>query len=128
MITCHFCGHQVKPSEYGVHQWTAGWVKLRVGGGGHGIALAERAAIWAHGACVERRAQGYVKEQTSLFDAIPPPKREPGPTNAAFDGNMLIHVCNVCGADAPYGVGVAVKDGDLGLWFCKEHRPWCEVA
>lgn len=54
---CHFdCGNDIDIREDGVHQWTAGWVKNRSGGGGHGISLPERQDKWAHGYCVERRA------------------------------------------------------------------------
>lgn len=54
-------------------------------------------------------------------------------TNAA----VLLHLCEVCGADAPFGVGVhmrlAIKKLEeknvagakylLGEWYCGEHVP-----
>lgn len=46
-------------------------------------------------------------------------------TNAHFDGGRLIHeTCAVCGkAGAPFGVGVSLKAGHLGMWYCAEHKP-----
>lgn len=51
--------------------------------------------------------------------------------------SVFLHVCEVCGADASFGVGVNMRlalerraAGDLagakrhlGKWFCREHRP-----
>lgn len=53
------------------------------------------------------------------------------------DTSVYLHVCEVCGANAPFGVGVNLRlamerlaAGDLagakrhlGKWFCREHRP-----
>lgn len=61
------CGHDLDIREAGTHQWTAGWVKLRQGGGGHGISLPVREDRWAHGWCVERAVKGWEKAQGSLF-------------------------------------------------------------
>lgn len=50
---------------------------------------------------------------------------------------VLLHVCEVCGADAPFGFGVhfrlvlgklaagdiAAAKRHLGKWYCREHRP-----
>lgn len=52
-------------------------------------------------------------------------------------GSVLLHLCEVCGKEASFGVGVSymaalrkLADGDkvtakrlLGEWFCGEHRP-----
>lgn len=51
--------------------------------------------------------------------------------------SVLLHVCEVCGADAPFGYEVNMRlalerlaEGDkasakrhLGKWYCEEHRP-----
>jgi hypothetical protein len=51
-------------------------------------------------------------------------------------GSVLIHVCEVCGADAPFGCDVHIRlalnrlaEGDkfsakrlLGKWYCREHK------
>ena len=63
---CELCGKEVDIREDGVHQWTAGWVKQRVGGGGHGISLPERANKWAHGYCVDMETRGLLS-QKSMF-------------------------------------------------------------
>ena len=102
----------------------------RAGGGGHGISLPIRDLKWAHRYCINRQVKGSFG-QTALFDdkrkpeeQPPPPPADPGQTNAAFDERgMLVHVCNTCGADASFGVGVAIRKGDLGLWYCRAHRP-----
>jgi hypothetical protein len=66
-IKCEFCKLTVRPQEVGVYQWTAGWVKQRVGGGGHGISLPQRANRWAHAYCVERVAAGYDERQEAML-------------------------------------------------------------
>jgi hypothetical protein len=52
-------------------------------------------------------------------------------------GSVLLHTCEACGADAPFGTDVHLRlalerlaAGDivmakrfLGKWFCREHRP-----
>jgi len=52
-------------------------------------------------------------------------------------GSVLLHACEVCGADAPFGTQVSFRQaliklaaGDLvtakrllGKWYCEEHRP-----
>jgi len=64
---CEFCGHPLDVRQPGSHQWVAGWVKVRSGGGGHGVSCPERANRWAHGHCVDRAASGQAAGQTSLF-------------------------------------------------------------
>lgn len=64
---CEFCKKALRTESTGVYQWTAGWVKQRSGGGGHGISLPERAPRWAHSWCVERIAQGYAEGQQTMF-------------------------------------------------------------
>ena len=66
-LLCELCGEPVRPTEPGVHQWTAGWVKHRTGGGGHGISLPERHHRWAHGYCVDKAVAGYDKRQQAMF-------------------------------------------------------------
>jgi hypothetical protein len=123
--TCEFCGKAINTSESGVHQFVRGWVMNRMGGGGHGVSLPEREPRFACGYCIKLRTEGSFG-QTSMFEATAPSGTvdpEPGPTNAGYDGHLLVHVCNVCGGPACFGIGVAVKEGDLGLWYCSVHQP-----
>jgi hypothetical protein len=66
-ILCELCKKPLRTDEVAVHQWTAGWVKQRSGGGGHGISLAERSPRWAHGYCVDRASAGYDERQQGMF-------------------------------------------------------------
>lgn len=57
-------------------------------------------------------------------------------------GSVLVHTCEHCGADAPFGYGVHLRlalqrkaAGDLvaakrhlGQWYCGEHRPQTDGA
>jgi len=45
----------------------------------------------------------------------------PGFVGYDADGNF-VHYCPVCGAFGPYGVGYFPNKGELGKWFCREHR------
>lgn len=63
---CELCGHDLDTRKPGIHQWTAGWVMQRTGGGGHGISCAVRESRWAHGGCVDSAARGFTN-QTSMF-------------------------------------------------------------
>jgi hypothetical protein len=121
IAACHFCGRDLDIRANGVHQFASGWVKNRSGGGGHGLSLPKRENHWSHGLCIERRVRGTF-DQRGLFGEQQ--SAEPPPTNASYDvsGNLL-HVCNVCGADAPFGIGVSLRRGELGLWYCDKHRP-----
>jgi len=58
--------HYVNIDDDGVYQYTAGWVRNRSGGGGHGISLAERFPRHVCDYCLQRRIKGYEK-QTSMF-------------------------------------------------------------
>jgi hypothetical protein len=35
----------------------------------------------------------------------------------------LTHRCSVCGQPARFGVGVRIRPGEEGRWFCAPHRP-----
>jgi hypothetical protein len=59
---CKLCGQELDIEAPGVHQWVAGWVMNRTGGGGHGISLPKRENLWAHGHCIKRATQGFLKE------------------------------------------------------------------
>jgi hypothetical protein len=63
---CALCRELVDPDGLGVYQRTSGWVQRREGGGGHSIALPERAPRFAHAACVERATRGELT-QAGLF-------------------------------------------------------------
>jgi len=56
--TCELCEEVLDVQANGVHQWTAGWVKIRAGGGGHGVSCPVRSHRWAHGDCVTKLAAG----------------------------------------------------------------------
>jgi hypothetical protein len=38
-------------------------------------------------------------------------------------GGVLLHFCIECGRFGPYGYGVRLRAGQLGRWYCHEHRP-----
>jgi len=123
--TCEFCNKALNTSERGVHQFVKGWVMNRAGGGGHGVSLPEREQRFACGYCVQRRSEGSFG-QTSMFETAKREQKpsEPWPTNASLDdGGRLWHVCNVCGNRAPFGIGVALAEDNLGLWYCSAHVP-----
>ena len=63
---CDLCDEQLDVRAVGVHQWVAGWVMQRAGGGGHGISCPQRARRWAHGRCVTAAARGR-SDQGSLL-------------------------------------------------------------
>ncbi len=37
--------------------------------------------------------------------------------------NAFLHFCEVCGRFAAFGYGVRLRAGQLGRWYCGEHRP-----
>jgi hypothetical protein len=41
----------------------------------------------------------------------------------AEHGGALLHFCIECGRFGPYGYGVRLRAGQLGRWYCREHRP-----
>jgi len=63
---CHFCGHELNIEAEGTHQFTTGWVKIRSGGGGHGVSLPRRENKWAHSWCIDGVTRGTLT-QTSMF-------------------------------------------------------------
>ena len=63
---CEFCNSDLDTRAAGVHQWTAGWVMQRAGGGGHGISLPERSNRWAHRYCVENAIRGTTQQASLL--------------------------------------------------------------
>ena len=38
-------------------------------------------------------------------------------------GGALLHFCVECGRFGPFGYGVSLRAGQLGRWYCREHRP-----
>ena len=38
------------------------------------------------------------------------------------EGGCFMHYCH-CGAWGAFGHGVSLKNGKLGRWFCREHKP-----
>lgn len=64
---CFLCPNDLDIRADGVHQWVAGWVKNREGGGGHGISLPQREDKWAHRQCVEREVKGQTG-QIGMFE------------------------------------------------------------
>jgi hypothetical protein len=41
----------------------------------------------------------------------------------AQSGAAFLHFCIECGRFGPYGYGVRLRAGQLGRWYCREHRP-----
>ena len=56
---------------------------------------------------------------------------EPGPEEPCADRRgrvaeencVLLHFCVECGRLGPFGVGVSLRRGQMGRWYCREHRP-----
>jgi hypothetical protein len=63
---CEFCKTEIDTRAEGTHQHTSGWVKVRSGGGGHGISLAQRDSRWACGYCIDRAVRGFLKQESLL--------------------------------------------------------------
>jgi hypothetical protein len=38
-------------------------------------------------------------------------------------GGVLLHFCAECGRFGPFGYDVRLRRGELGRWYCREHRP-----
>jgi hypothetical protein len=36
---------------------------------------------------------------------------------------VFLHFCVECGRSGPFGYGVRLRAGQLGRWYCREHRP-----
>jgi hypothetical protein len=60
------------------------------------------------------------------------PKREPvlapgqipGPGYVGYDREgKFVHYCPVCGVFGAHGVGYFPREGKLGQWFCRDHKP-----
>ena len=126
---CNFCARILDVREKGNFQKVSGWTKSRSGGGANSISLAERANVWACSVCIDRKTKGTFG-QAGFFDVQPAPAPDltPAPSNAGYDGKMLVHVCNVCGGTAPYGVGVAIRNDELGIWYCGRHLPKQDIS
>jgi hypothetical protein len=65
-VQCEFCKREIDARAEGTHQQTSGWVKVRSGGGGHGISLAKRENRWACSYCIDRATRGFL-QQEGLF-------------------------------------------------------------
>lgn len=115
---CEFCSREINTQSNDVFQLTAGWVRRRAGGGGHGVSLAARANRWACSYCIETASKGLTG-QTSMLDTDAPP------SNARYDeqGHLIHEHCAVCGADAPFGTHVNLRKDRLGTWYCLQHWP-----
>jgi hypothetical protein len=64
LAQCEFCKREIDTRAEGAHQHTSGWVKVRDGGGGHGISLPDRSNRWACGYCIDRATRGFLKQET----------------------------------------------------------------
>lgn len=45
----------------------------------------------------------------------------PGFVGLDHEGHF-IHICH-CGKEASFGFGYFPRDGQLGKWYCREHKP-----
>jgi hypothetical protein len=55
---CEFCKRELDVRAEGTHVKTTGWVKVRDGGGGHGVSLPRRENKWAHEDCIKKAIKG----------------------------------------------------------------------
>jgi hypothetical protein len=39
------------------------------------------------------------------------------------DEGHFVHYCPVCGKFGPYGFGHFPREGKMGTWYCREHKP-----
>jgi hypothetical protein len=39
------------------------------------------------------------------------------------EGGALLHFCIQCGRFGSFGLGVSLRRGQMGRWYCREHRP-----
>lgn len=115
---CEFCNREINTQSNDVFQLTAGWVRRRAGGGGHGVSLPTRAPRWACALCIETKSKGHAG-QGLMFDT------DAQPSNARLDeeGRLIHESCAVCGADAPFGTNVNLRAGQNGTWYCLQHWP-----
>jgi hypothetical protein len=51
----------------------------------------------------------------------PPEQHAPGFVGYDKDGHF-VHFC-YCGTEASFGFNVSLRNGQLGTWYCREHRP-----
>jgi hypothetical protein len=68
--------------------------------------------------------------RTPIFDSVSA-QEEPGHEQPCasrrgrvqeLDG-VFLHFCVECGRFGPFGYGVSLRAGQLGRWYCHEHRP-----
>jgi len=45
------------------------------------------------------------------------------PVRKDSDYQPLVFTCLVCGREACFGYGVALREGKIGTWYCTAHRP-----
>ena len=96
------------------------------------------------GEALGQSAGHYVPAHQAPFDALAPCGRiaplaegEPGlerPCAARRgrlqelpDNGALLHFCYRCGRFAAFGYGVRLRAGQLGRWYCGEHRPEARI-
>lgn len=58
---------------------------------------------------------------SNRYTPMTPFGHEPGFVGFDKDGHFL-HYCH-CGAEASFGYGVSLLRGQLGTWYCRDHRP-----
>jgi hypothetical protein len=59
------------------------------------------------------------------------PIAEPGPEEPCAarrglvveENGVLLHFCVACGRFGRFGLGVSLRQGRMGRWYCGEHRP-----
>jgi hypothetical protein len=74
-----------------------------------------------------KREASETRFQAATLSAINEPSvEEPCATRRGRveeHGDVLLHFCVECGRFGPYGYGVRLRAGQLGRWYCREHRP-----
>jgi hypothetical protein len=72
------------------------------------------------------RASGPTRESTAKFSVATPGPEQPCASRCGLvveENGALLYFCVECGRFGRFGVGVSLRQGRTGRWYCGEHRP-----
>ena len=72
------------------------------------------------------RASVPKSESAGEFPVAEPGLEEPCATRRGLmvqENGVLLHFCVECGRFGRFGVGVSLRHGRMGRWYCGKHRP-----